>query len=137
MPEKARRSKYLAATIIMAVMILAFSIIINATDSSAENLDEDPIKCIPCLPNPQPPPPPFCPPSPPPPLPSPPPPSPPPPPKEFYCPPSPQPPPLTYIFLSPPGDLYPIDHDFGAAAAGESYTVVKLVVFGVVGFMIL
>lgn len=135
MPEKARRSKYLAATILIAVMILAFSIIINATDSSAEKLEEDTIKCIPCLPNPQPPPPPplpFCPPSPPPP-------SPPPPPKESYCQPSPQPPPPppTYIFLSPPGDLYPIDHDFGAAAAGESFTVVKLVVFGVVGFMIL
>ncbi|CAE5956339.1 unnamed protein product [Arabidopsis arenosa] len=133
MSAKTRRSKDLAATILMAIVILASPITINAEDSSAE-VD---VNCTPCLENPPPPPPPSC-------TPAPPPPSP-PPPKKSHCPPSllpppPPPPPFTYIYAyppPPPGDLYPIDDYFGAAAAGKSLSVVKLVVFGVIVFMIL
>lgn len=126
MSAKTCRSKDLAATFLMAIVILASPITINA---------EVDVNCTPCLENPPPPPPPSC-------TPAPPPPSP-PPPKKSYCPPSPlppppPPPPFTYIYAyPPPGDLYPIDNYFGAAAAGESFSVVKLVVFGVIVFMIL
>ncbi|AEE27426.1 hypothetical protein AtNW77_Chr1g0001561 [Arabidopsis thaliana] len=134
MSPKTRRSTDLAATILMAIVILASPIIINAEDSSAE-VD---VNCIPCLQN-QPPPPP----SPPPPscTPSPPPPSP-PPPKKSSCPPSPlppppPPPPPNYVFTYPPGDLYPIENYYGAAVAVESFSVMKLFVFGVMVFLIL
>ncbi|XP_023633218.1 glyceraldehyde-3-phosphate dehydrogenase, testis-specific [Capsella rubella] len=125
MAERTRRPNDVVVTILVAIVILASPIIINAADS---------IKCTPCLPKPSPPPPPpSCPPPPSPPSP--------PPPKISYCPPSPlpppPPPPPTYIYAYPPGNLYPIDRDFGAAAARESFKVVKLFVSGVMVFMIL
>ncbi|CAH8336703.1 unnamed protein product [Eruca vesicaria subsp. sativa] len=141
MPEKNRRLMDLRATFFTAVVFLSSPVMINAARSPVEKLNEDPIKCTPCIQNP-PPPPPSCS-SPPPP--SPPPPSPPPPPKMSYCPPPPKqeayspppPPPPTYENASPPGDLYPVDHDFGGAAAGEVFTSIKLVALGVIGFMVL
>ncbi|CAH2039139.1 unnamed protein product [Thlaspi arvense] len=114
----------LTATFLMAVVFLASPIIIHAADSSDVKLDEGSTKCSPaCIQYPPPPPPSF---------PPPPPPSTPSPPTPSYCPP---PPP----YVSPPGDIYPVDHDFGlgAAAAGESFTTVKLIVLGVIGFMFL
>ncbi|CAN8310985.1 unnamed protein product [Cochlearia groenlandica] len=36
----------------------------------------------------------------------------------------------------PPTYTYTVDYDFGEAARGESFTIVNLIVFGVVGFMI-
>ncbi|ESQ28105.1 hypothetical protein EUTSA_v10019710mg [Eutrema salsugineum] len=129
MPEITSRS-YLIVIIFTAI---AFPMIINASESSANRkLEEEPIKCTPCLQNPPPPPPP----SPPPPSPScPPPPLPPSPPKKkSNCP----PPPSTYIYMTgPPGELYPVDQQFGAAA-GKSFTVVKIsgvIAFGVMGFL--
>ncbi|KAL0701422.1 hypothetical protein Bca4012_057544 [Brassica carinata] len=128
MPETSRRSKPLVVTIFMAI---AFPMMINALDSSsARKLEEEPIKCTPCLQKSPPPPP-----SPPPPSPScPPPPRPPSPPKKSYCP----PPPSTYIYMTgPPGELYPVDQQFGKAAA-KSSEVVKisgLIAFGVMGFL--
>lgn len=132
MPEKTRLSKSLAVTILTAIAFLAFPMIINASDTSpaVRKLEEEPIKCTPCLQNVPPPP------SPPPPSPScPPPPTPPSPPKKSYCP----PPPSTYIYMTgPPGELYPVDQQFGAAA-GESFTVVMtisgLIAFGVMCFL--
>lgn len=127
MPEASRRSKPLAVTIFMAI---AFPMMINALDSSsARKLDEEPIKCTPCLQKSPPPP------SPPPPSPScPPPPRPPTPPKTSYCP----PPPSTYIYMTgPPGELYPVDQQFGEAAA-KSFRAVKisgLIAFGVMGLL--
>lgn len=129
MQQKTRRAKALAATYLMAIVFLAFPMIINASDSSSNRkLEEDPIKCISCLQNPPPP-------SPPPPsLSCPPPPPPPSPPKKSYCP----PPPSTYLYMTgPPGELYPVDMQFGAAA-GKSFTVVKilgLLTLGVMGFL--
>ncbi|KAL1189922.1 hypothetical protein V5N11_022818 [Cardamine amara subsp. amara] len=126
MHEKSHRAKALTATILTAIVFLAFPIIINASDSSTNRkLEEDPIKCTSCLQNPPPP--------------SPPPPSlscppPPPPKKKSYCP----PPPSTYLYMTgPPGELYPVDMQFGAAA-GKSFTVVKilgLLTFVVMGFL--
>lgn len=133
MPEKTRHTKALTATILTAMAFLAFPMIINASDSSTNRkLEEDPIKCTPCLQNIPPPPP-----SPPPPSPAcPPPPLPPSPPKKSYCP----PPPSTYIYMTgPPGELYPIDQQFGAAAA-KRFTVVKilgLIAFGVMSFLMI
>ncbi|KAJ0241159.1 Uncharacterized protein HA466_0216110 [Hirschfeldia incana] len=130
MPETSRRSKPLVVAIFIAI---AFPMMINALDSpAARKLDEEPIKCTPCLQKPPPPPP-----SPPPPSPScPPPPRPPSPPKKSYCP----PPPSTYIYMTgPPGELYPVDQQFGKAAA-KSSKVVKisgLIAFGVVGFLMI
>ncbi|XP_010471104.1 PREDICTED: sulfated surface glycoprotein 185-like [Camelina sativa] len=135
MPEKTHRSKALVVTIFTAMAFLTFPMIVNASDHSSTNrkLEEDPIKCTPCLQNIPPPSPP--PPSPPPPSPAcPPPPRPPSPPKKSYCP----PPPSTYIYMTgPPGELYPVDQQFGAAA-GKSFTVVKisgLIAFGVMSFL--
>ncbi|KAL0732179.1 hypothetical protein Bca4012_008388 [Brassica carinata] len=154
MPEKTRRLMDLTAAFFTAVVFLASPVIINAARSPVEKLNEDPIKCTPCIQNP-PPPPPSCPsppppspppPSSPPPPPSPPPPSSPPPPKMSNCPPppkqesylSPPPPPSTYQYASPPpGDLYPVDHDFGGAAAGEMFTTFIFIALGVIGFMVL
>ncbi|KAF8111532.1 hypothetical protein N665_0074s0062 [Sinapis alba] len=134
MPEKYRRFMDLTASFLMGVVFLASPIV--AERSPVEKFSEDPIKCTPCIQNPSPPPPP------PPSSPSPPP----PPPKMSYCPPPPNqevyfspppPPPPTYVYASPPGDLYPVDHDFGAAAAIEIFTTVKLIALGVIGFMVL
>lgn len=144
MPEILRLMD-LTASFFMAVVFLASPVMIDAARSPVEKLSEDPIKCTSCIQNPPPPPsppPPSCP-SPPPP--SPPPPSSPPPPKMSYCPPppkqevyfSPPPPPPSYVYASPPGDLYPVDHDFGGAAAGEMFTTVKLIALLVIGFMVL
>uniref|UniRef100_A0A1J3DWQ8 Uncharacterized protein n=1 Tax=Noccaea caerulescens TaxID=107243 RepID=A0A1J3DWQ8_NOCCA len=142
MPENSSRRGSDVAVIIFTVMItlLTYPIIINASsasDSSSANvrkLDEvDPIKCSPsCVQTPPPPSPP--PPSPPPPA-CPPPPALPPPPKKVspYCPPPPPPADLLYI-TGPPGNLYPVDEQFGAAA-GKSFTVVKL--SGLIGLVIL
>ncbi|AEE35148.1 hypothetical protein AtNW77_Chr1g0072331 [Arabidopsis thaliana] len=136
MPEKTRRTKALAATLLTTVVFLTFPMIINASDSSTNRkLEEDPIKCTPCLQNIPPPSPP--PPSPPPPSQAcPPPPLPPSPPKKSYCP----PPPSTYIYMTgPPGELYPIDQQFGAAVT-KSFTVVKisgLIAFGVMSFLMI
>ncbi|CAN8239278.1 unnamed protein product [Cochlearia groenlandica] len=121
--------KFFVITIMTTIAFQAFAI--NGLDSlTARKLQEEPIKCTPCLQNPPPPSPP-----PPPSLPCPPPP-PPPPKKKFYnCP----PPPSTYIYMTgPPGELYPVDQHFGVAAR-ESFTVVKilsLVTFGVMCFLI-
>ncbi|KAL0699900.1 hypothetical protein Bca4012_056022 [Brassica carinata] len=129
------------AVIVFTVMItlLTCPIIIKASSSSdfssanMRKLDEvDPIKCSPsCVQNPPPPSPP--PPSPPPPA-CPPPPALPPPPKKVSpnCPP---PPPANFLYITgPPGNLYPVDEQFGAAA-GKSFTVVKLA--GLIGFGVL
>ncbi|CAN6981859.1 hypothetical protein IGI04_039087 [Brassica rapa subsp. trilocularis] len=140
MPEILRLMD-LTASFLMAVVFLASLVMIDAARSPVEKLNEDPIKCTPCIQNPPPPPsppPPSCP-SPPPP--SPPPPSSPPPPKMSYCP----PPPKQEVYFSPPppppppppGDLYPVDHDFGGAAAGEMFTTVKLIALLFIGFMVL
>lgn len=129
MPETSHRLKPLVVAIFIAI---AFPMMINALDSpAARKLDEEPIKCTPCLQKPPPPP------SPPPPSPScPPPPRPPSPPKKSYCP----PPPSTYIYMTgPPGELYPVDQQFGEAAA-MSLGVVKisgLIAFGVMGFLMI
>ncbi|KAF8098674.1 hypothetical protein N665_0261s0039 [Sinapis alba] len=126
MQETSHRST-LVVTIFM--MAITFPIMINALDSSAaRKLEDEPIKCTPCLQKSPPPPP-----SPPPPSPScPPPPQPPSPAKKSYCP----PPPSTYIYMTgPPGELYPVDQQFG-----KSSKVVKisgLIVFGVMGFLMI
>ncbi|CAL9240238.1 unnamed protein product [Arabidopsis halleri] len=58
MPEKTRHTKALTATILTAMAFLAFPMIIKASDSSTNRkLEEDPIKCTPCLQNIPPPPP--------------------------------------------------------------------------------
>ncbi|CAA7022455.1 unnamed protein product [Microthlaspi erraticum] len=130
MPERIDRSKSLTVPILTVMVFLAFPMMIKALDSSTHRkLQDDPIKCTPCLQNPPPPP------SPPPPsLACPPPPPPPSPPKKSYCP----PPPSTYIYMTgPPGELYPVDQQFGAAAE-KSFTVVKisgLIALGVMCFL--
>ncbi|XP_010552717.1 PREDICTED: wiskott-Aldrich syndrome protein family member 2 [Tarenaya hassleriana] len=124
MSKNARRLKSLPAMLV-AVIITAFL----APPLSA---DEDPIKCTPCLQSPPPPSPP--PPSPPPPSCPPPPALPPPPPKKSgpNC-----PPPPSFLYITgPPGNLYPVDQEFGGAA-GKSSTAVKLsalLAFGVLAF---
>ncbi|XP_050231227.1 leucine-rich repeat extensin-like protein 6 [Mercurialis annua] len=91
------------------------------------------VKCAPCDPSPPPPPPPSpCPP--PPALPPPvlPPPSPKKPPSS-YCPP---PPPASFIYITgPPGNLYPIDSDFGGA--GRSTGVSNLIGCGLLGILLI
>ncbi|CAF1908155.1 unnamed protein product [Brassica oleracea var. botrytis] len=124
MPETPSRSNSLVVTIITAIALLTFPMMTNSLDSQAtRKLEEEPIKCTPGLqiPPPSPPPPsPSCPPPPPPPSPQ----------KKSYCP----PPPSTYIYLTgPPGELYPVDQQFGEAAA-KSFRAVKisgLIAFGV------
>ncbi|XP_010460080.1 PREDICTED: leucine-rich repeat extensin-like protein 3 [Camelina sativa] len=124
---------------VMLITLLTCPTLINASPSSERKLDEvDPIKCSPsCIQNPPPPSPP--PPSPPPPACPPPPALPPPPPKKVSpnCPP---PPPANFLYITgPPGNLYPVDEQFGAAA-GKSFTVVKLsglIALGIMGFLIL
>ncbi|CAN8313014.1 unnamed protein product [Cochlearia groenlandica] len=140
MPGKPhRRGSYVAVLFtVMVITLLTCPTLINASSLATRKLDEvDPIKCSPsCVQYPPPPSPP--PPSPPPPA-CPPPPALPPPPKKVYpnCPP---PPPANFLYITgPPGNLYPIDEQFGAAA-GKSFTVVKLaglIGLGVLGFLIL
>ncbi|KFK44392.1 hypothetical protein AALP_AA1G251500 [Arabis alpina] len=120
------------------ITLLTCPIITNASSASRKLDEVDPIKCSPsCVQNPPPPSPP--PPSPPPPSCPPPPALPPPPPKKVgpYCPP---PPPANFLYITgPPGNLYPVDEQFGAAA-GKSFTVVKLsglIGFGILSFLIL
>ncbi|KAL1192215.1 hypothetical protein V5N11_034165 [Cardamine amara subsp. amara] len=140
-----RRGSYVSVVIFtLTITLLTCPIIINASSSSDSSsairkLDEvDPIKCSPsCITYPPPPSPP--PPSPPPPA-CPPPPALPPPPPKKYGPNCPPPPPANFLYITgPPGNLYPVDQEFGAAA-GKSLTVVKLsgiVAFGIMGFLIL
>lgn len=145
MPGNSHRRGSVVIFTVMMITLLTCPIIIKASSSSdaslaARKLDEvDPIKCSPsCIQNPPPPSPP--PPSPPPPACPPPPALPPPPPKKVssYCPPP--PPPANFLYITgPPGNLYPVDEQFGAAA-GKSFTVVKLsglIAFGIIGFLIL
>uniref|UniRef100_A0A2P2QLK1 Nutrient reservoir n=1 Tax=Rhizophora mucronata TaxID=61149 RepID=A0A2P2QLK1_RHIMU len=97
-------------------------------------------KCSPCSTSPpppppsSPPPPPVCPPPPPPALP--PPELPPPPPKKSpsrYCP----PPPPSYIYMTgPPGNLYPIDNNFGGAGRGSAVGWPVLIGCGFLGLLV-
>ncbi|XP_024008538.1 leucine-rich repeat extensin-like protein 3 [Eutrema salsugineum] len=145
MPGNSHRRGSDESVLFFTVMItlLTCPIVINASSSSDSSLasrkleEVDPIKCSPsCIQNPPPPSPP--PPSPPPPA-CPPPPALPPPPKKVSpnCPP---PPPANFLYITgPPGNLYPVDEQFGAAA-GKGFTVVKisgLIGFGIMGFLIL
>ncbi|KAK4772012.1 hypothetical protein SAY86_013787 [Trapa natans] len=89
-------------------------------------------KCAPCGQ--------AAPPPPPPPVPCPPPPALPPPspkkPPSQYCPPP--PPPQSYIYITgPPGNLYPIDQDFGGASSSlpERFELVLLIAFGLLGLL--
>ncbi|XP_010498806.1 PREDICTED: chitin-binding lectin 1-like [Camelina sativa] len=142
MPENSHRRGSVVIFTVMLITLLTCPTLINASSSDASlearKLDEvDPIKCSPsCIQNPPPPSPP--PPSPPPPACPPPPALPPPPPKKVSpnCPP---PPPANFLYITgPPGNLYPVDEQFGATA-GKSFTVVLsgLIALGIMGFLIL
>ncbi|CAN8291871.1 unnamed protein product [Cochlearia groenlandica] len=125
MPENShRRGSYVAINVM--ITLLTCPIIINASLASRKLDEVDPLKCSPsCIQNPPPPSPPPL--SPPPPA-CPPPPALPPPPKKV----SPNCPPPPPAITGPPGNLYPVDEQFGAAVAGKSFAVVKL--SGLIGF---
>ncbi|KAJ9153119.1 hypothetical protein P3X46_026596 [Hevea brasiliensis] len=125
------------------LMLLNFFLLIAATPPiqalDSRKLDENTVpaptdqKCAPCTSSPPPPPPPS--PCPPPPA-LPPPALPPPTPKKppsSYCP----PPPASFIYITgPPGNLYPIDNDFGGADRPTVAGLPFLVGCGLLGFLL-